>query len=100
LALQEPYQRRACTIYFGTTDTTSAIEVFSGLMDVMTIEDGGETSNISLTVESKLIRLEKASNWRYTEGSHKSRYPSDTFFSYLADLQDRDIVWGREVKSD
>jgi len=53
-----------------------------------------------LTVESKLIRLEKASNWRYTEGSHKSRYPSDTFFSYLADLQDRDIVWGREVKSD
>ena len=100
LALQEPYQRRSCTIYFGTTDTTVPIEVFSGLMDVMTIEDGGETSNISLTVESKLIRLEKSSNWRYTEGSHRSRYPNDKFFSYLSDLQDRDIVWGREVKSD
>ena len=100
LALQEPYQRRVCSIYFGTTDTQTPIEVFSGLMDVMTIEDGSETSNISLTVESKLIRLEKSSNWRYTEGSHKSRYASDTFFSYLSDLQDRDIVWGREVKSD
>lgn len=100
LALQEPYQRRACKIYFGTTDTTTPIEVFSGLMDVMTIEDSGETSVISLTVESKLVRLEKASNWRYTNESQKARYPSDTFFSYVSNLQDRDIVWGREVNSE
>jgi len=106
LALQEPYQNRDCKIYFGANDITdptevfSVIEVFSGLMDVMTIEDSGDTSTISLTVESKLVRLEKASNWRYTQGSHQSRYSSDTFFAYVADLQDRDIVWGREVKSD
>jgi len=100
LALQEPYQRRACKVYFGTTDTSAPIELFSGLMDVMTIEDSGETSTISLTVESKLIRLEKASNWRYTNESHKSRYPNDTFFDYVSGLQDRDIVWGREVNSD
>ena len=100
LALQEPYQRRVCKVYFGTTDTSTPIEVFSGLMDVMTIEDGGETSVITLTVESKLIRLEKASNWRYTNESQKSRYSSDTFFAYVSNLQDRDIVWGREVSSD
>tara|TARA_R110001632_G_scaffold53915_1_gene132434 strand:+ start:471 stop:1028 length:558 start_codon:yes stop_codon:yes gene_type:complete len=100
LALQEPYQRRSCKIYFGTTDTSTPIEVFSGLMDVMTIEDGGDSSTISLTVESKLVRLEKSSNWRYTEGSHQSRHNGDTFFSYVSDLQDRDIVWGREVKAD
>lgn len=100
LALQEPYQRRECKIYFGTTDTSTPIEVFSGLMDVMTIEDGGDTSTISLTVESKLVRLEKASNWRYTEANHQSRHSGDTFFSYLSGLQDRDIVWGREVRSD
>ena len=99
LALQEPYQRRVCKVYFGTTDTSTPIEVFSGLMDVMTIEDGGETSVISLKVESKLIRLEKASNWRYTNESQKSRYSSDTFFAYVSNLQDRDIVWGREVNS-
>ena len=30
LALQEPYQNRECKVYFGTTDTTTPIEVFSG----------------------------------------------------------------------
>lgn len=100
LALQEPYQRRVCKVYFGTTDTSTPIEVFSGLMDVMTIEDSGKTSVIKLTVESKLIRLETASNWRYTNESQKSRYSSDTFFAYVSNLQDRDIVWGREVSSE
>ena len=96
LALQEPYQRRACKIYFGTTDTTAPIEVFSGLMNKMDIQDGGDSSIIELTVESKLLRLNKASNWRYTEANHQSRHAGDTFFSYVADLQDRDIIWGRE----
>ena len=100
LALQEPYQNRECKVYFGTTDTTTPIEVFSGLMNVMTIEDSGETSVISLTVESKLIRLEKSSNWRYTEGSQKARYSSDTFFNYVSDLQDKTLVWGRTVEDD
>lgn len=100
LALQEPYQNRECKVYFGATDITNPqtfneIEVFSGLMNVMTIEDSGETSVISLTVDSKLIRLEKSSNWRYTEGSQKARYSSDTFFNYVSDLQDKTLVWGR-----
>jgi hypothetical protein len=64
-------------------------------MDKMTIEDSGSASNITLAVESKLLRLNKSSNWRYTEANHQSRYSDDTFFSYLADLQDRDIIWGR-----
>lgn len=96
LALQEPYQRRDCKIYFGTTDTSAPIEVFSGLMDKMTIEDSGDSSVIQLTVESKLLRLNKASNWRYTQESHKSRHSGDTFFSYVTDLQNKDIIWGRE----
>ena len=95
LALSEPYQRRLCRVYFGTDDTT-AIEVFSGFMNTMSIEDSGETSTITLTVESKLVRLEKASNRRYTHENHVSRHAGDTFFSYVADLQDRDVVWGRE----
>jgi len=95
LALSEPYQRRLCRVYFGTDDTT-AIEVFSGFMNTMSIEDSGETSTITLTVESKLVRLEKASNRRYTHENHVSRNAGDTFFSYVADLQDKDVVWGRE----
>jgi hypothetical protein len=96
VALQTAYQRRPCKIYFGTTDTASPIEIFSGLMNKMTIEDSGETSNISVLVDSKLVRLEAASNYRYTKENHQSRHPGDTFFNYVADLQDRSIVWGRE----
>ncbi len=96
LTLQEPYQRRVCKVYFGTRDTSTPIEVFSGLMNTMTIEDSGDSSVISLTVESKLVRLDKAVNWRYTDANHQSRYANDTFFSYVTDLQDKDVVWGRE----
>jgi hypothetical protein len=72
------------------------IEVFSGLMDKMTIQDSGDSSVIELTVESKLLRLNKASNWRYTQENHQSRHSGDTFFSYVTDLQNKDIIWGRE----
>lgn len=95
IALQEPYQRRLCRIYFGTVDTT-AIEIFSGFMNTMTIEDAGESSMISLSVESKLVALERASNRRYTHENHIARHSNDTFFSYVSDLQDKEIAWGRE----
>jgi hypothetical protein len=95
LALQEPYQNRECTVYLGINDL-APLEVFSGYMNTMNITDEGETSSIQLTVDSKLVRLERASNWRYTNENHQSRYPNDTFFSYVTDLQDKQVVWGRE----
>lgn len=95
LALTEPYQRRSCRILWGVTNVSNFVEVFSGYMNTMQIEDSGETSNITLTVESKLIELNRPRIRRYTQESQQSRYPSDTFFSYVADLQDKDIPWGR-----
>ncbi|WP_459444225.1 hypothetical protein UM181_14950 [Alphaproteobacteria bacterium US3C007] len=96
IALNEPYQRREAKVYFGTIDTTTPIEVFSGIMNTMTIEDSAETSVISVSVESKLVRLERSSNRRYTHENHVSRHAGDTFFSFVADLQDKDVIWGRE----
>ena len=96
LALQEPYQRRKCRILFGLTNDTNALELFSGVMSQMDIEDTAETAVISLTVESKLVELEKSRPRRYTHESQQARFPGDTFFSYVADLQDRQVVWGRK----
>jgi hypothetical protein len=98
LALSEPYQNRACRILFGVTDVDDIVEVFSGFMDVMTIEDSGDTSVISLTVESKLVQLERAKELRYTHESQQALFPGDTFFSFVADLQDKEIPWGRTVQ--
>jgi len=97
LALSEPYQRRLCRVLWGVTNVSDFVEVFGGYMDTMVIEDSGETSNITLTVESKLIELNRTRVRRYTHESQKSRYPTDTFFSFVADLQDQDIVWGRNI---
>jgi len=95
-ALQAPYQNRACRILFGVTDVADVIEVFGGFMDTMNIEDSGESSVITLTVESKLVQLERAKERRYTHESQQSRYPGDTFFSFVSDLQDKEVVWGRK----
>jgi len=96
LALQEPYQKRVCRLYIGEQSTSDIVEVFSGKMDKMSIADSGEDSVIKLSVESKLVELERNSGWRYTNDNHQSRYSSDTFFSYVASLQDQQIAWGRK----
>ena len=95
LALQEPYQRRVMRMYLGEQSDSSVVEIFSGKMDKMTIVDEAESSTINLTVESKLIELERPSGWRYTNENHQSRYDGDTFFSYVQSMQDQKVVWGK-----
>lgn len=91
LAIQEPYQNRDCRILLGSGD--DFFEIFSGFMDVMTIEDSGETCVINLTVESRLIILDRKVPLRYTQETQNSLYPGDTFFSTVASLQDKKVNW-------
>lgn len=95
MALLEPYQNRVCRIYYGVVDSTEVVEVFSGSMDQMSIQDSAEQALINISVESKWVRLDRANVRRYTSESQKSRYPNDTFFDYVASLQDAEILWGR-----
>ena len=96
LALQEPYQRRIAKIYLGEQTVSDVMHLFSGFMDTMDITDDADVSTIQLTIESRLVELERASNWRYTDESHKTRQSGDTFFSYVQGLQDAQIAWGRK----
>lgn len=96
LALIEPYQRRSCRILFGVSNVDDFVEVFAGKMNQMPIEDSGDTSTITLTVESKMVELNRARVRRYTHESHQARHPGDTFFSFVADIQDKGIPWGRK----
>lgn len=96
LALKQPYQRRTCRILWGVRDVDDFVEVFSGKMNQMPIEDSGESSTITITVESKLVELGRALVRRYTHESQQARYPGDTFFSFVADIQDKGVPWGRK----
>ena len=97
LALQEPYQGREARVLFGVVGVSDYVEVFAGLMDVMTIQEDGTTATIELTVESKLVSLQRPNMRRYTSESHKARYPGDTFFDFVEQLQDKEIAWGRTI---
>lgn len=124
LALTEPYQGRVCEIYFGAIDANKTyltaedgsyilledssritieslddpndiVKVFSGYLDQMNIDEGPETCTIGVSVESKLIDLERPKVFRFTDASQKSRYPNDKGFEFVEDLQDRTFNWGR-----
>jgi len=96
LALTEPYQNRSAYVYLGEQSQSDVLQIFAGTVDTMAIMDQGDQSFIEIGLESNLIRLQQSSNWRYTDENHRSRYSGDTFFSYVQDIQDRVVVWGRE----
>jgi hypothetical protein len=91
LALTEPYQRRKVRVLWGVRGETSVVEVFSGNLNQMVIEDGPDFGTITVTVDSRLVELERSSKRRYTSESHKTRYATDTFFDFVATIQDKQI---------
>ncbi len=101
LALQEPYQGRVCTIYFGVVSGTTysgLTQLFTGYMDEMNIDEGSAFATIEMKVENKLIDLERARVRRFSSGYQKSVYPNDKGLDFVEDLQDKEIVWGRKVE--
>ncbi len=95
LALTEPYQGRTARVLFGEFSVTDVVEVFGGLMDVMSTEESAENVMLTLTIESKLVALQRSKVRRYTSANHKARHSGDTFFDFVSSLQDKEILWGR-----
>jgi len=83
LALTEPYQRRKVRVLWGVRGVDNFVEVFSGNLNQMV--------TISVTVDSRLVELERSSKRRYTSESHKTRYATDTFFDFVQTIQDKQI---------
>lgn len=122
LALSEPYQGRKCNIFFGMfargnlltesnvfilqedgskifleAQETGLTQIFSGYMDQMNIEEGPNATTMSLTVENKLVDLERVRVARFTSAYQKSKYPADKGLDFIEDLQDKNIVWGKSA---
>lgn len=101
IALGEDYQDRQITVWFGALDqSTGALiadpqPLFSGRMDVMQIEESGETASIAVRCESNLITLKRSKERRYTDQDQKVDFPSDTFFDQVDSLQDTQVTWGK-----
>jgi len=60
----------------------------------MNIQESGNVANVNITGESRLIDLEIARERRYTSEDQKIDFPDDKGFEFVADLQNKEIVWG------
>jgi hypothetical protein len=97
LALNESFQNRTVNIYLGVVGVDDPVLIYSGLADVMPIEDSGEVSTISLILENDLAILEKVEGRRYTDESQRARFPNDSFFSRVSTMEDTQTLWGRNA---
>jgi hypothetical protein len=120
LALTEPYQGRQAKIYFGTFSRgvllqedaayilfedggkvvlddrkTDLTEIFAGYMDQMNIEEAEGGSTVQLTIENKLIDLERPRTARFTNAYQKYLYPNDKGLEFVEDLQTKELFWGK-----
>ena len=96
-ALAENYQGRLANIYIGERSVADVMVAYSGRLDTMSPADDGTTSSITVTIESKLVDLQRARTRRYTKESQKALHPDDTFFDWTADLADKQVPWGRDL---
>ena len=100
IALAEVYQGRSAKIFIGALDSVGAVvsspyELFSGFMDTMVIADEAETASHSITLENRLVDFERARVRRYTSEDQKIDFPNDKGLEFVADLQEKEILWGR-----
>lgn len=100
LALAANYQNRLCHVWFGAFDENEAIiadpfKLYKGRMDVLTIEEGAETSEVKISSESMLVILNNASRRRYNDQDQKTDYPTDEGLAFVAGINDgRRVQWG------
>lgn len=100
-SLSENYQGRPVTIFFGAFDDVNRsliadpIIAFKGELDVMQIDDTGDTVTVAVQCESDLITLKRPKERRYTSKDQQLDYPTDKFFDNVPTLQDAEVTWGR-----
>tara|TARA_R100000935_G_C2813222_1_gene156033 strand:+ start:25 stop:591 length:567 start_codon:yes stop_codon:yes gene_type:complete len=101
-SLSQTQQGIIVNIYFGVLTTTNNAQaivdapynIFTGTVDTVTISEDGNNSAITFGIESKLISLERALDFRYTDQDQKFYFPNDKGLEFVNDLQDKVIVWG------
>lgn len=98
IALNEPLQGKAVTIYTAIVDTATstvldALAEWTGRLDTMSIEEQGAAATITVTAEHAGIDLLRPRGLKYSQQDQDRLFAGDTFFEYVVDTADREIVW-------
>ena len=97
IALGAQYQGKSAKLWLGFMSGENLIAnpilLFAGRMDTMEIDEGPETSTISVTAESHLADLNRARTRRYTDEDQQINYLGDVFFEFVPGIQNIEILW-------
>lgn len=99
ITLTEQYQGKPCQIWVAPLAEdlqllSQPIKVFSGRLDTMDT-DVGETATITVSAESRMVAWDKAKVRRYNNEDQQSRYPGDRGFEFVAQMVEKELLWGR-----
>lgn len=99
LALSEQYQGNETRVYLGAMTHLNVplgdpYLIFKGRIDTMQIGQSEETATITITVENRMIDLERAKIRRYTSEDQKIDYPNDKGLDYVPSIQETELTWG------
>jgi hypothetical protein len=90
-AANEAWQNRSATLHLATFDETGRAfdgeptQLLAGRMDQLTYTEG-DTASFALSIESRLVDLERARVRRYTDEDQQAEYPDDKVFEYVEDI--------------
>lgn len=98
-SLTENYQGRAAKLYLGALNPDGTLVadpylMLAGHMDQIEKEDSGVTSTLTITIENRLIDLNRNRERRLTDEDQKRDFPSDPSFEFVNALQNRTLLWG------
>lgn len=98
LALGEQYRGRAVRLWVAplTSDylvLADPVPVWSGRMDTMRVVLGAEAT-IEVQCESRAATWGRPQTRRWTDAEQQARYPGDRGCAFVAQILDREIVWG------
>jgi hypothetical protein len=66
---------------------------WEGQIDSMSISGDGSSESISVVAESSGVDLIRAVPVRYTDTDQQRLFPGDSFFEFVSDQAEREVVW-------
>lgn len=102
--LEDAYWGKDVDIYLGFFNRNGELladpdNIFSGFMDKVDLVSGAEEI-VKLTCTSRAEILSRRNGARFTDEEQQANYTGDVFFEYLAQMQEKTVIWGGEKVRD
>ena len=97
VVMESEFNRKEVKIFLGASngELDGVSTIFKGKSNLISIDDDGKTSKVTLQVENDMVKLERPSVARYTDEWQRQRYANDRGFQYVPKLQRAKIHWGK-----